>query len=139
MKNNNKGFTLVELLAVVIILGIILIIAVPSVSKYINDSRKNTYIATAKEYIKEVEKKVVAKEYKFYEKNKRYRVDISDVPLENEGNSPYGEWVEAYVEVEYLGSGKWKYYWASLDSAGFKVDLTESTELDTDDIYKVEK
>ena len=48
---NNKVFTLIELLAVIIILGILMIIAIPSVTMYINDSRKNAYIDTAKEMI----------------------------------------------------------------------------------------
>ena len=52
MKNKKekkkRGFTLIELLAVIIILGILLVIAVPAVTKYINDSRKNSYINSAK-------------------------------------------------------------------------------------------
>ena len=36
--NNKKGFTLIEALAVIIILGILIIIAVPSVTKYINST-----------------------------------------------------------------------------------------------------
>ncbi len=48
----NKGFTLIELLAVIIILGVIMLIAIPSVTRYINDSRKETYIDTAKQIVK---------------------------------------------------------------------------------------
>ena len=39
----NKGFTLVELLAVIMILGIIMTIAIVSVSQYITSSRNQTY------------------------------------------------------------------------------------------------
>ena len=39
-----KGFTLVELLAVIVILGIILVIAVPSVLGIINQSREDAYM-----------------------------------------------------------------------------------------------
>ena len=48
---NKKGFTLIELLAVIIILGILMIIAIPSVTKYISDSRKSSYVDTAKEVV----------------------------------------------------------------------------------------
>ena len=38
---NKKGFTLVELLAVIVILSIILVIAVPSVNRYIKQPNEN--------------------------------------------------------------------------------------------------
>ena len=40
---NKKGFTLVELLAVIVILSIILVIAVPSVNRYIKQSKEKAY------------------------------------------------------------------------------------------------
>ena len=45
MKLNNKGLTLVEVLAVIIIIGVIATIAAPSVSKYISSSKLTTFIA----------------------------------------------------------------------------------------------
>ncbi|MDD6878923.1 MAG: type II secretion system protein [bacterium] len=38
---NKKGFTLVELLAVIVILGVLLLVAVPSVTRVISNSRIN--------------------------------------------------------------------------------------------------
>ena len=38
-----KGFTLVELLAVIIILSLVLVIAVPSVNRYIKQSKEKAY------------------------------------------------------------------------------------------------
>lgn len=49
--NNKKGFTLIELLAVIVILGIIMAIAIPSMTGYINNSRKDTMLSTAQQYI----------------------------------------------------------------------------------------
>ena len=40
---NNKGFSLIELLAVIIIIGIVALIAVPSVSQYINKASDTSY------------------------------------------------------------------------------------------------
>ena len=53
MKNfklDRKGFTLIELLAVITILGILMLILIPSVSRIIENSRKNTFLSTAKNY-----------------------------------------------------------------------------------------
>ena len=38
-----KGFTLVELLSVIVILSLVLVIAVPSVNKYIKQSKEKAY------------------------------------------------------------------------------------------------
>ena len=51
MKKNNKGFTLVELLAVIVILGLLMAIAIPSVTKYITQSRKKTLVSTIDSYV----------------------------------------------------------------------------------------
>lgn len=45
---NNKGFTLLELLAVIVILAIILAIAVPTISSLIENSRLNAYQSSEK-------------------------------------------------------------------------------------------
>lgn len=50
MKLNRKGFTLIELLAVITILGILMIVGIPAVQRTINNSRKDTFLDTAKEY-----------------------------------------------------------------------------------------
>ena len=44
---NQKGFTLVELLAVIVILGIIAAIAIPSIGAIIDNSKKDAHIANA--------------------------------------------------------------------------------------------
>ena len=49
---NKKGFTLVELLAVIAILAILVIIALPNVLKMFNDSKKNSFINEVREVFK---------------------------------------------------------------------------------------
>lgn len=46
IKKSKKGFTLVELLAVIVILGIILLIAVPVATNYINKSKKKSFFTS---------------------------------------------------------------------------------------------
>ena len=53
-KLNKKGFTLIELMAVVIILIIIIFIAITRISKNVEDTENNTIIANAGAYIKAV-------------------------------------------------------------------------------------
>ena len=43
-----KGFTLVELLAVIVILAVILVIAVPQINNVIKQTKKNSLGSTAK-------------------------------------------------------------------------------------------
>jgi type IV pilus assembly protein PilA len=48
---NQRGLTLVELLAVIVILGIISAIAVPSIGKIISNTEKDAKVAEAKQII----------------------------------------------------------------------------------------
>ena len=64
---NKKAFTLIELLAVIVILGVLLAIAIPAVSKYINTAKKSTYIINVKEYVDAAKKELhlIDSEYQF--------------------------------------------------------------------------
>ena len=61
---NKKGFTLVELLAVIAILAILVIIALPNVLKMFNDSKKNSFLTEAKTVYSEVSKKYISESRK---------------------------------------------------------------------------
>jgi type IV pilus assembly protein PilA len=58
MKMNKKGFTLVELLAVIVILAVILVIAIPNVLSIIDKSRKDSTVSTAKMMVKAAQLKI---------------------------------------------------------------------------------
>ena len=59
-----KGFTLVELLAVIAILAILVIIALPNVLKMFNDAKKNSFITETKTIYSEVSKKYISETMK---------------------------------------------------------------------------
>ena len=54
-----KGFTLVELLAVIVILAVILVIAVPQINSVIKQTKKNSLASTAKIIAAKAEEKIV--------------------------------------------------------------------------------
>jgi len=60
MKNNNKGFTLVELLAVIVILAVIILIAVNAIIPQMNKARKNSVFDEALTVAKAAETYYVA-------------------------------------------------------------------------------
>ncbi len=57
---NNKGFTLIELIAVVVILAVIMLIAVPNVVSTINKNKKEAFIEDAKKFKAAVEAKIAS-------------------------------------------------------------------------------
>ncbi len=61
---NKKGFTLVELLAVIAILAILVIIALPNVLKMFNDAKKNSFLTEAKTVYSEISKKYISESMK---------------------------------------------------------------------------
>ena len=132
---NNKGFTLIELLAVVIILGILMLIAVPAISQYIEDSRSNSYITTAKSIAGSARNLVNSGKLKLEDKSMTYYIPISRINAENELTSPFGEFTEAYVGVTFNGD-HYDYYWVSNDSKGNGIKVKNVDDLKASDIER---
>ena len=155
MKKKN-GFTLIELLAVLVIIALLLLVAVPSVSSLINQSRKETFIANAKAYIKIFRTELLSRQYVVDGNEsevcwippvgKYVSISLSEIDLEKEdGKTPWGleYWdIFSYVVVKNkptaaapVGSnkaGKLVYYFIGYDKEhnGIKY-LVEESKLHT--------
>lgn len=112
-----------------------MIIAIPSVTRYINESRRNAYVVTAKEYVLGVRNKVNSSELAFFDTDTTYYVPNKCVELESGGDSPFGKFIdgETYVVVTYDGDG-YNYYWTSRDESNMGIYLTYEGLLDTDKV-----
>lgn len=128
---NNKGFTLVELLAVIAIMSVLLGIAVPTYSRIILNSKKTAYADTALTYIRSAKMKIANKEInKTFDEDTTYYIDVRF--LEESGviaPSPFGDWIEAYVIYTIDSKGIPTYYFLSLDEQGWMIKRKKEDEI----------
>ena len=112
MKEKNKGFTLVELLAVIVILALIALIATPIILNVINDAKKQAAKDSAYGYMDAVEKYIVSSEledksiqdgtYRVEELNKKISVkgstpDNGNIEIKNSSVKSYDIGIDGYV------------------------------------------
>ena len=123
----NKGFTLVELLAVIAILAILVIIALPNVLKMYNTSKKNIFLVEAKEIYGEVSKKYISESLKG---NKLSYVNSEDnTKLEMTGNElKYCIQVDGKGKITAMKIGNNNYYL-------FYDGSKDISKLDLNDVY----
>lgn len=129
LKLTTLGFTLVELLAVIVILAIILAIAVPSISGMISGSTRGAFESDAKMVLKQLEYKKLEDdtfdETTITESNIKSLLGISDsnyevLQIKIESGKPY---------IIIIGKGKWEGYKACGTIKNIKVvDATNEEE-----------
>ena len=143
---NKKGFTLIELLAVIVILAILLAIAIPQVNQYITRSRKDSLVATAKDYINSVRNDMTSEIYDFpIGTNDITLISLDLIKLSKGGEkSPFnGKWLPRYSYVAVINTGTdidpdYQYYIAIRDSKRYTITLTKENEITRDSIIRNE-
>lgn len=125
-KINAKGFTLIELLAVITIMGILMIVAIPAISKTIENSRKDQFLDTAKQYVNGVKNLWVTDE----------------ITCDGEPASAAAAGVTYYVSVSSAASGKilesgGKSSWGNDDVDGYVLINVSETDGVRKNVYSV--
>ena len=126
----NKGFTLVELLAVIVILAVILVIAVPQIMSVIESARKGSIESTAKLIAEGAEREYTNR--KILEKDTN--IKCSDVSSMN--SNDYGTCIITFdnagkATVSITGKGKFEGYTCNGNSTNMeciKGEIPGSTE-----------
>ena len=60
MKKNKKGFTLLELLGAIVIMGILMIMAMPSVTRQVENSRKRSFYTSVYNIVSNIRTEVIS-------------------------------------------------------------------------------
>ena len=125
----NKGFTLVELLAVIAILAILVIIAIPNVLKMFNDSKKNAFMVQARKTANVAQEHTVFSNDKTFDCNslltgQKFKDCTATVDKNNQ------------VSVNVLGSGTYENF-LMVDvtpnaNSGTFVDLSKLNTIETE-------
>lgn len=143
---NKKGFTLIELLAVIVIMGILMMTAIPAMSSYIDNSRRDTFLDTAKQAVSSARYSMLNEEYSYKDNGIASTVSMPEmgacvlinyrfINLDKGGptdNSPWGKKMctsdtncAMWVLVRNAGTvekGKYDYYFLGTDTFGNGTD-----------------
>ena len=130
MKKKKRGFTLVELLAVIVILAVILVIAVPQIMSVIESARKGSIESTAKLIAEGAEREYTNRKILGKDTN----IECSDVSSMN--SNDYGTCVITFdnagkATVKVTGKGKFEGYTCNGNSTNMecvKGEIPGSTE-----------
>ena len=134
MRLNKNGFTLVELLAVIVILATIVMIAAPNVTSYLENSRKKAFVLNARQVAEAVSNDVLMNGNKT-----AYNIEDINKLLDSKHRlvtSPYGQSYSSgsYVKVEKDDTGNNVYSICLTDTGKNGIELTTIADLNDDSV-----
>ena len=135
---NKKGFTMIEILAVIMIIGILITIIVPSVTKYIHNSKKDNYKSSLKNMVSTVNDEVIYDQiYDFDEETEYFIMPLVCVELEkgDSTKSTFGKYNPTYsfIIVEATENG-YSYKVQSIDDKGYGTYLIKPEEIKIEEV-----
>ncbi len=130
--NNKKGFTLVELLAVIVILAIIMIIAIPAVLSTMETARKKSLVEYANKAVLKAEEKYTTRSLEGLPIRGVIVYDIvSDFDFNNTGD------YKGYVLIDATETDKRSFYVYLYDNS-YLINLKKSTDISVESLEDVE-
>ena len=140
MRKNKNGFTLIEILAVIVILGIVMIIAIPAVSNYLVTSRKSTYMSNVSAYLETVRGEYEMKYYGSFLYDDEIMIvpiDLIDIEQGISTKSPFGDIImdKSYVVIVPEREA-YQFYANFVDTAGYGVTMLPSNALERENLEK---
>lgn len=146
MKINSKGFTMVELLAAIIIMGILMGIGLPILTNTINKSRKKEYVSASLKMVSRAEYMMRANS-NVIEKPNINNAIVMNLSYLDDGSfstAPYGgkyDFESSFVVVKNIDD-KLKYYVMLVENVPkggyYGIDLTLSEDVQAEGINKVD-
>ena len=134
---NKKGFTLIEIISVILIIGILAGIGVAAVSSNTERARKANFVHLARAYSESLRAMRTGDKLPYEPKDNEALVfpfsQVNGVKIENKDFTAYGDLMPSYcyAGIQKYGSG-YKYYITMMDTSGHAMRSVESNEIDED-------
>ena len=135
---NNKAFTLIELIVIIVILGVIMVFALPNITSTLERNNKDKMIIDAKDMVEKARNYISSGKASYPTTGSSTTLKLDEIDLREEiKDSPFGnsyDRTNSKVEIS-LDSGVYKYN-VCLDDNSYKLSTTSDiSELNQDSKY----